>query len=303
MTSPHFPTLPSGAEFATYPLPQAEQWNPIAIGMENGATEVRSIWSKPVRRWSLRGYPLPLKDVDIVMGFLRDRKGGGNYWYYDIPVIPIWSPYDAPTTSTTVSGSIGARTYDIAYVHSDGTSISNISQKSTQAVAANSLATFTAPEFPSGVTEVRIYLGTTTGTLYFAGTEGTSKGTWTEPFSTVDADSNSGQKVLQIAATTDFEAGQQVIIAESTAREENKVIDTVQAGASITFTEVLGQTHTAVQADEVYLESDSGGGGTAQPTTNSLTGEEVKVRLVGDPQPRLIGTGAYDLTLIIEEMF
>jgi len=75
--------------------------------------------------------------------------------------------------------------------------------------------------------------------------------------STVDSDSASGQKVLNIASTTDFSAGKYVIVGYGTAREEVLAIDTVQAGVSITLTTNLGFTHTAAQADTVVQAHQS----------------------------------------------
>jgi hypothetical protein len=117
--------------------------------------------------------------------------------------------------------------------------------------------------------------------------------------STVDGDSNSGQKVLNVAATTNFESGQNVVIGEGTARDENKVIDTVQAGVSLTMTANLTYTHTAGQADEVYLDP---GQGTAAPSTNTLDEIEIKVRLIGEPKAQQFATGVWNITLPIEEM-
>jgi len=68
---------------------------------------------------------------------------------------------------------------------------------------------------------------------------------------TVDADSAAGQKVLNVAATTDFAAGETVKIGADTAREEYGVINTIQAGESLTLHDNLTYTHTLVQADPV----------------------------------------------------
>jgi hypothetical protein len=72
---------------------------------------------------------------------------------------------------------------------------------------------------------------------------------------TVDANSASGQKVLNVASTTTpaFAAGDSVVINYGGAREESGTIDTVQAGVSITLLANLTYTHTAAQADEVSI--------------------------------------------------
>ena len=72
---------------------------------------------------------------------------------------------------------------------------------------------------------------------------------------TVDADSNSGQKVLNIAATTSFAVGDRVRINSGGARDESGYIASISAGASITLMDNLTYTHTAVQADVVAVEN------------------------------------------------
>jgi len=71
--------------------------------------------------------------------------------------------------------------------------------------------------------------------------------------STVDADSASGQKVLNITATTNFSVGDKIIINRSGNREEVGSIASIHAGVSVTLEENLTYTHTAVQADEVEI--------------------------------------------------
>jgi hypothetical protein len=68
---------------------------------------------------------------------------------------------------------------------------------------------------------------------------------------TVNADSASGQPVLNVAVTSHFAAGQGVQINPHGARDETKTILSVQAGVSLTMTANLTYTHTAVQADKV----------------------------------------------------
>jgi len=68
---------------------------------------------------------------------------------------------------------------------------------------------------------------------------------------TVDADSAAAQKVLNVAATTNFAVGELVVINEGGAREETRTIDTIQDNVSLTMTEILTYAHTAVQADTV----------------------------------------------------
>lgn len=70
---------------------------------------------------------------------------------------------------------------------------------------------------------------------------------------TVDSDSNSGQTVLSVAATTMFQPGDRVRINSGGARDESGYIASISAGASITLMDNLAFTHTAVQADVVQV--------------------------------------------------
>lgn len=75
---------------------------------------------------------------------------------------------------------------------------------------------------------------------------------------TVNSDSNSGQKVLKVAATTDMVAGDVLVVNPGGARTEACVIDTVQAGTSATCLANLTYSHTAVQADVVDITNRLG---------------------------------------------
>lgn len=67
----------------------------------------------------------------------------------------------------------------------------------------------------------------------------------------VNADSNSGQKILYVASTTDFEELETIEIGYGTDRQEFGEIESIQAGTSITLKANLTYTHTLAQADTV----------------------------------------------------
>ena len=67
----------------------------------------------------------------------------------------------------------------------------------------------------------------------------------------VDVTSASGQKVLSVDDTTGFSPGDNIIVNRGGAREEEKIVDTVQAGVSLTVTVNLEYEHTSGQADIV----------------------------------------------------
>lgn len=67
----------------------------------------------------------------------------------------------------------------------------------------------------------------------------------------VDETSASGQPILKVDDTAGFSPGDTIIINRGGAREEEKIIDTIQAGVSLTVTVNLTYEHTAAQADIV----------------------------------------------------
>ena len=76
--------------------------------------------------------------------------------------------------------------------------------------------------------------------------------------STVDVNSASGQPLLSVAATTNFNAtdfakGWRVIINRGGEREEERTVLSINAGVSISFDVNLTYTHTAAQADVVEV--------------------------------------------------
>ena len=69
--------------------------------------------------------------------------------------------------------------------------------------------------------------------------------------STVDETSALGQAVLSVEETDGFVAGNSIVINRDGAREEEKVILSVQTAVSLTLTTNLAKEHTAAQADRV----------------------------------------------------
>ena len=82
-------------------------------------------------------------------------------------------------------------------------------------------------------------------------------GTNTPASTTVNVDSNSGQKVLKVASTTTptFQVGDRIRINSGGARDEAGYIASIQAGTSLTLVANLTNSHTAVQADAVIIEN------------------------------------------------
>jgi len=275
------------------------------VHYRSGHIHRRRRTDKPRRKWSWSCDYLNEDDAETVRAWNRSRGGGAEEFTIENGHSKLARPYDAMDTSTAAGGTIGARTYYVAYAWSDGTQVTNLSEETSQAINANNLMSASGETFPANVTEARVYIGTSSGTLYFAGTISSSGGTWTEPYTTVNVNSNQGQKVLNVASTTNFEDGQVIIIGEGTARQESGVIDSVGAG-TLTLEDDLTYNHTALDADKVYLDAANAGTlGTAAPTSNNFT-ETVTVVLEDgfEMEPVLIAqTGKFALSLQVVEHF
>jgi hypothetical protein len=94
---------------------------------------------------------------------------------------------------------------------------------------------------------------------------------------TVDADSAAGQKVLNVTATTNFIAGDTILIGSRSSatkayKAEVRVIDTIQAGVSLTLLSNLAYTHTAVDAETVKESTADGTFGILTHQNNFITG-------------------------------
>ena len=72
---------------------------------------------------------------------------------------------------------------------------------------------------------------------------------------TVDADSGSGQKVLNVAATTMFAVGDYIIIDPQNTQSKREVgqIDSIQAAVSVTLADNLVYTHLGADAEPVRV--------------------------------------------------
>ena len=99
----------------------------------------------------------------------------------------------------------------------------------------------------------------------------------------VDETSADGQKVLKVTATTGYGADDKVIIGRGTEREEEGVVDTIQAGISLTLKENLIYEHKADVNTTVDADSNSGQKVlNVDSTTGFSVDEYVKINEGGD---------------------
>jgi len=279
MTTPVFPTL--SKSYSTFGYKIKHLWGTIVSPKASGLEGRMATQRQPQRRFTWPQKYLPARDCELVQGFLYGRMGGVEA--FNITVFDkVWSPYDAPVLSQSAGGTLAGRTYYVRFTWSDGTNQTLYSQRASLAVDANKFLTVTLPTFPTNVDYAYIYIGTVSGSETFVSKFPTSGSTFTEAQTAVDADSASGQAVLRVTATTNFNVGDLIVIddAGTGGGKETATILTIQDGVSLTLTTNLTYAHTQVQADEVKHAPDEGA---ALPTSNTLE-ETVKVYLEGDPE-------------------
>ena len=302
-----FPTLTGAGTFAFFPLGLVHGFNAVQDHYASGHIGTHERWSRPRRSGLLSGRVLSEVNVHKVMGFIRDDiKGGANPFDWTNNSADVWDAGVAPTLGQSAGGALGGRTYYVVFTWSDGSSETRESPEASYAVDANKYLTVTVPTFPTAVTEARIYIGTVTGTLYYSGKLTTDGGTWTEDdaSTTVNGNSAAAQKVLNVAATANFQVGSTVVIDASGAREEFRIIASIQAGTSLTMVGDLEYEHTAVQTDPVATVVGSSSQ-SAPPTDNDFV-ETISMVLdetAPSPVPYRVGPGVWALDIFVIEVF
>ena len=190
--------------------------------------------------------------ADIAIGMIYNRLWGG-------------SRYIDRRVKVTITGATGDFTVG-EIVHGPGTATTDYIFKGTvQSVSGTTVVLLSTQGLPHGLLTGQTSAKTATVTAIVKAYAADLPSFWEmKQFNnewvpdgtvgtTVDANTASGQKVLNVAATTAFTAADRVVINYGGDREESAVIDTIQAGVSITLLTNLTYAHTAAQADTVSV--------------------------------------------------
>lgn len=308
MTEPHFPAVDKVVEFAFYPYDQSDVWEPIQTPFDSGHIQVRPRHTVQRRRLIMQCRNLPPLDCQRIMGFLNERKGGGNFFYIDNLVNPVWPPYGERTLNQFAGGSYGSRNLFVAitFALADNSKETIQNQEATRTVDPNQLLQVEIPDFPPTVPRVNIYIGTATGVLYYSGRSTTPLESWQESVAStnVNADSTIGTDILFVASTAGFKIGDTIRVdaGGGGGGQEDHIIDALLTTPTrIRIEGLLQNTHTGIGGDAV----DTLIGLSTQPqppSVNSYKGEEIKVVLRNEPNPVLVSASVYELTLELEEI-
>jgi len=178
-----FPTLPSGKNFAVFPISDKQDYEVISTKYESGDIAARNRYDAPRHSLNLIGDSIPEADKHEIESWIFEMGAAEEFDFtmYDKQ----FPPRGAPTVSSTAGGAKSLRTYHIQYSWYDSVAGTDTtaSEETSIAVPANELCTVTLPvNFPNGVDSAKVYVGVGgSGTEKYEDTITTNKGTWTEP--------------------------------------------------------------------------------------------------------------------------
>jgi hypothetical protein len=302
-----FPEVDGIIEFSFFPYGFERVSNALSTKFEDGHKAVRAGFSEQVRRGVLTCRNLPEVDKDRITAFFREIKGGGSIFQLIDRVNNIVPPYFAPALNTTPGGALGSRTYYVL------TSFSNLDRSKETAptqvgetsllVGATLALTAKMPDIPPGATLANLYVGTSPGTLYYAGSTQISLYLWTQGFGTtnINSDCGVGTDILFVITTAGFQIGDPIGIDIGGGLQEWHIIkDLLTTPTRIQIEGLLGFTHTLIGADPVAVVTDNSNF-SSPPSSGDFKGEEINVALMNEWDPQLDTAGVWEGSVEIEE--
>lgn len=168
---------------------EAHAWATDQDPFEGGYVQTRARWPHEKRRWRLV-WPVADKDTrDYIVGFLQRQQGAARAFSWLLPVDMLYQPKPAlaPGIWSFAGGAKALRTYYVRFTWANASGETEASPEDSITVPANSLLRVEVPDFPAGVTQANVYVGTVSGTTYLQSTAiTTSGGTWDEPTGALD---------------------------------------------------------------------------------------------------------------------
>lgn len=296
-------------EFSWFPYGFERASRAISTTFESGHKAVRARHTEQVRRGQLTCRNLPRASKNAFTAFFREIRGGGNIFQIIDRVNDIVPPYFAPALNDVAGGALGSRTYYVltSFASLDRTKETEpvIEGETSRLVGANRALTVKMPDIPPGATFANLYIGTVSGTLYYAGSTQVGLLLWTQGFGTtnVNTDSGIGTDILFVASTSGFQIGDPIGIHISGAREEWQIVKALLTGPTrIQIEGTLVYTHTLAQADPVAVVIDNSNFA-SPPTDNDFTDEQINVALAPGVEwkPVLTSPGVWAGTIDVEE--
>lgn len=149
---------------------------------EGGYVQSRQRWPRKKRRWMLSWKHADQPTRDYVVGFVERQLGAASSFSWTLPVDFLYQP--KPTEKigkwAISGGALASRTYYIAYTWANADGETEVSPEASITVGANQLLRVEVPPFPAGVTQAKVYIGTTSGSLTLEHTITTSGAQATE---------------------------------------------------------------------------------------------------------------------------
>lgn len=300
-----FPEVEGIITFGWYPYGWERVSNAYSTPFDSGHKAVRAGQTEQTRRGQLSCRNLPKLSKERISAFFREIRGGGNVFQIINRVDCIVPPYFAPALSDVAGGALGSRTYFVVTTFSnlDRSKETTPSIEDSHLTGAARALTVKMPDIPPGAVLANLYIGTSTGVLYYAGSTQISLLLWTQGFGTTNVNTNSGvgTDILFVAATAGFQIGDPIGIDISGGREEWQIIKDILAGPTrIQIEGVLAYTHTLGDADPVAVVINNSNFGTP-PSANNFLDEEINVALMNEWDPKQSSAGVWFANMDLEE--
>lgn len=302
-----FPEVDGIIEFSWFPYGWERVSNAFSTPFDSGHKAVRPGYSEQVRRGRFTCGNLPEADKDRVSAFFREIKGGGNIFQFKDRVNNIVPPYFAPALNDVAGGALGSRTYYVL------TSFSNLDRsletaptqvgETSHLTGASRALEVKMPDIPPGAVLANLYIGTSSGVLYYSGSTQISLLLWEQGFGTtnVNSDSGIGTDIIFVTSTTGFQIGDPIGLDIAGGQEEWQIVKALLTTPTrIQIEGTLASTHTLAGANPVAVVI-ANANFSGPPSSNNFKGEEINVALMNEWKPVLDKAGKWIGTVDVEE--
>lgn len=169
-----FPDVEGIIEFSFFPYGWERAHDAISTPFDSGHKAVRARYTEGRRRAQLTCRNLPKLSKEKISAFFREIRGGGSIFQIVNRVDTIVPPYFAPVLSDVSGGALGSRTYFVQtnFSNLDRSKATTPSLEDSHLTGASQALTVKMPDIPPGAVLANLYIGTSTGVLYYAGSRG-----------------------------------------------------------------------------------------------------------------------------------
>ena len=132
---------------------------------EGGYVQTRIRWHRKKRRFRLSWENADDATRRYVSGFIERQLGAASAFSWQFPTTYLYQPEPplAPSMQSISGGTKAQRTYYVVITFANANGETRGSPRDSITIPANELLRVQAPRFPAGVTQVNVYVSTTSG--------------------------------------------------------------------------------------------------------------------------------------------